>query len=59
MTSTGADDPVIAFYSGGPDHRGRTREDMLGWSDASAVTQPLTPDPNPADNACEPKPCPD
>lgn len=35
MTSTGADDPIVAFYSGGPDHRGRTLEDILGWSDAA------------------------
>jgi hypothetical protein len=27
------DDPVVAFYSGGRDDRGRTVEDILGWSD--------------------------
>lgn len=35
MTRTGADDPIVAFYSGGQDHRGRTLEEILGWSDAA------------------------
>ena len=26
-------DPVVAFYSGGPDADGRTLDQMLGWSD--------------------------
>ena len=26
-------DPVVAFYGGGTDHRGRTLDQILGWSD--------------------------
>lgn len=26
-------DPLVAFYSGAPDDRGRTLEEILGWSD--------------------------
>lgn len=53
MTRTGADDPIVAFYSGGPDHRGRTLEEILGWSDAALEAahdyiQWLFPTPSPS-----------
>jgi hypothetical protein len=26
-------DPIVRFYSGGVDHRGRTVDEILAWSD--------------------------
>ena len=33
MTGTPATDPIVAFYSGGRDDRGRTIEQILAWDD--------------------------
>ncbi len=35
MTTSPSDDRIVAFYAGGPDHRGRTLEEILGWTDAA------------------------
>ncbi len=35
MTPGSADDPIVAFYGGGTDHRGRTLAQILAWPDES------------------------